>query len=77
MDKTSEQMIRELYTVLLGVPGTEDKGLCEDVREIKNQLQQMNGNVRSNTAWRKAICWILGFLVPMIGVIAGIVFSHG
>lgn len=52
--KDCNEMIFEIYhkvnnlsTTLLGTPGTDDKGVCGDVKETKEQLVRMNGNVRS------------------------------
>ena len=64
--KTTEQMIQELYTVILGVPGTEDKGMAKQVRDVEKHLRELNGNVRTNTTWRKAMCWVLGIIVTAL-----------
>jgi len=75
MDKTSEQMIQELYTVTLGVPNTADKGMAKQVSEIDKHLKELNGAVKTNTTWRKAFCWALGFMATFMGVFAGIYFG--
>lgn len=55
-DKTQRQLVtetsvavRELHVVILGVPGTEDKGMAGDIKELKNQLLRQNGRIRKNT----------------------------
>jgi len=63
MDKTPEQMIQELYTVILGVPNTADMGMAKQIRDIDKQLRQLNGAVKTNTTWRKALCWTIGIIV--------------
>lgn len=75
MNKTLEQMVQELYTVLLGIPGTSEKGACQKIDDIEKHLAEINGKVSSNTAWRKALCWVVGFMLTFVGIIAGMVFS--
>ena len=75
--KTPEEMIGELYTVILGVPGTEEGGMAGDCRDMKIQLKQLNGAVKTNTTWRKAFCWALGLMVPILGIIAGFLLTGG
>ena len=75
MPKSSEQMIQEIYTVMLGVPGTDDRGLVGDCREIKVELKQQNGDIKKNTTWRKAFCWALGLIIPLLDIISGLVLS--
>ena len=78
MDPTETQMLRELYTVMLGAPGTTATGYCgkiDDVaksqKEIVEELKKLNGNVRSNTTWRKAICWTIGIIAMLLGFSIG------
>jgi len=57
-EKTQKQMIHEIHeaviqqgTVLLGVPGTEDGGLVQEVRDIKlnaKELGQSHGKLKRN-----------------------------
>jgi len=63
MQKTTDEMIRELYTVVLGVPSTGEKGMAKLVYDIEKHLNNLNGAVRTNTTWRKAMCWSLGIIV--------------
>ena len=70
MGKTTEEMIRELYTVVLGVPSTGEKGMAKLVYDIEEHLKELNGAVRTNTTWRKALCWSLGiFAAGIVGVV--------
>jgi len=73
-NKTLGEMIAELYILVAGLPGTDETGLAGDVREIKVQLKEINGCVKTNTAWRKAFCFIVPALAAAIGFIAGAVF---
>jgi len=62
MEKTTDQMVRELYTVILGVNNTDEKGMVYTVKKIERHLNALNGTVKSNTAWRKALCWAVGIM---------------
>jgi len=71
-------MLRELYTVMLGAPGTAARGYCQKIddvaeaqKEIVKELKKINGNVSSNLAWRKAICWIIGIMAVLMGLSIG------
>ena len=82
MDEDFKNMIRDMYTVMLGVPGTDDKGMAgrskkmeEKCESIETQLKQINGRVTTNTTWRKAFCWALGFMATFLGIFAGIYFA--
>jgi len=66
--KTTEQMIQELYTVILGVPAGK-------ISQIEDQLRKLNSNVQMNTSWRKALCWAIGILSSFCGIFAVIYFS--
>ncbi len=39
---TQKKMVQELYTTLLGVPGTEEKGLVRDVKDSFKEIQKVN-----------------------------------
>ena len=82
--KTPEEMIGELYTVILGVPGTEEGGMAERSKKmaercesIEEHLARQNGKIQTNTTWRKAFCWALGLMVPILGIIAGFLLTGG
>jgi hypothetical protein len=70
IQKTPNDMIQELYTVILGVPLTDDKGMAQKVNEIEAHLRQLNGEVKTNTAWRKASCWAIGIIIACMGIMA-------
>jgi len=75
MQKTTDDMIKELYTVVLGVPATGEKGMAKLVYDIEKHLNEINGAVRTNTTWRKALCWTMGGIATALGIIAIHVFS--
>lgn len=62
-DKSNKILIAEIHTVLLGVPGTKDTGVVGNLRRIEKQLDTLNGAVNTNTAWRKALVWIVGAMI--------------
>ncbi len=66
MAKTTDEMIKDLYIVMLGVPGTDEKGMAGDVRDMNKELKLLNGAVKTNTTWRKAFCWILGLITTAL-----------
>ena len=73
-NKTLAEMIGELYAVTMGVPGTDERGIVGDVRDIKRELKDLNGCVKTNTAWRKAFCFIIPVIASVLGFVAGAVF---
>ena len=66
MPKTTDDMIRELYTVVLGVPATGEKGMAKLVYDIEKHLNDLNGSVQTNTTWRKSMCWIIGIIATAL-----------
>lgn len=76
MQKTPDEMIRELYTVVLGVPSTGERGMAKLVYDIEKHLDELNGSVKANTTWRKALCWGFGTMTTAtVGIIIYLV-SH-
>ena len=62
---TNEQLyqeIRELRTVLLGVPESEDMGLYGKVKDMVKLQEKMNGTVKNDHAWLCALKWVVGLL---------------
>jgi hypothetical protein len=66
MQKTPEQMLTELYTVILGVPSTGEMGMAQLVYEMEKHLRELNGDVKTNTAWRKAMVWVIGGVISFM-----------
>lgn len=67
MDKSTDDMIKEVWTVLLGVPGTEEGGMAQDVKDTAKELKKINGKVTTNTTWRKAHNWMIGLIATGLG----------
>ena len=44
-----EQQTQEIHQAVFGVPLTEDKGLCGDIKEIIALQKAQNGRVRKNS----------------------------
>jgi len=65
--KTSEQLIQELHQGIYGIPNTDEKGLCGDVKELIQIVKLQNFRIRKT---EKRIAYIWGILVG-VGVIGG------
>jgi len=57
---TPNEMIKQIYTVLLGVPNTEEKGLVWDVKQLAENLNDLNN--RHNTLNRKFWMLVAGLI---------------
>ncbi len=73
--KTNKQLLAEIHTVLLGVPGSSDDGLVGTVSELATQVQGMSRAVQANTTWRKALAWMVGVVVIGLATLVGIVVT--
>ncbi len=73
--KTNTQLLAEIHTVLLGIPGSDDKGLVGVVGELATQVQGMSRAVQVNTTWRKALAWMVGVVVIGLATLVGIVVT--
>ena len=78
----TEKMLREIRTVLLGVPGTEAKGMCRDLQvlrencvEIRDELRRINGAVKTNTAYRQASKWLVGLFITGVAALVALYFK--
>jgi len=68
---TQRDKINSIYQILLGIPGTEEGGMAQDIQEIKVRLAELNGQVRTNTLFRKVGTWFSGSLfLVLIGLLA-------
>ena len=70
-DKTDHEMIREIWQGLYGVPETDERGCVGEIREINEHLKVLNGEVKSNSAFRR-ITLKLGLptiIIAIIGII--------
>jgi len=78
MDHTPEpQKVDQILTVLVGLPGTQETGLVGDVKDIVKHLERLNGQVKTNTVYRKIGTAVSAmFLVSIIGLLVKL-FSAG
>lgn len=63
MNDQDRKLLTELKTVLVGMDGTDDKGMAGDLKDIKVHLEILNGSVKANTAWRKVLVTIGGAVI--------------
>jgi hypothetical protein len=57
-----DELLIELKTVMVGIEGTDDRGMAGDLKEIKRTLIKQNGRIRKNTL---AIISLTSFLVGL------------
>ena len=69
MSKTLEEMVQEIHTVVLGVPGTKDTGMAGKLDGLSNRMDGISRAVEANTSWRKALVWIVGVMIATAGVV--------
>lgn len=52
-NRPNKELVRETHQAVFGVPGTDEKGMVGDIREIKELIIQQNGRYRrlSNRVW--------------------------
>ena len=74
------KLTQEIHYALLGIAGTEDKGLYGDVKEMRKDIKQINGRVtivetlqkERNRPSKKVVG---GGIVGAIGVIVALIKS--
>ena len=64
-------LLHELHQGIYGVPGTEEKGLIGDVRELVTEVKTQNGRIRKN---EQRICRTWGVLMG-VGAAVGVGIS--
>ena len=52
------KLIQEVHQAVLGIPHTDNNGLCGEIKAIKLQLEDLNGQVARNTVFRKVGTWL-------------------
>lgn len=57
-----DALLVELKTVMVGIEGTDDRGMAGDLKEIKRTLIKQNGRIRKNTL---TIISLTSFLVGL------------
>ena len=76
LDKDAMQKLNEVYIALLGIRGTGDQGCVGKINNIEKHLRTLNGSVSTNTTWRKAMVWVLGGVMIIMGfVLHAVVFG--
>ena len=60
--KTQKDQLQEVYQAVLGVVGSEDKGLVGDVKEIVKLVKEQNGRTR-RLSTRVNIMWGIIFIL--------------
>ena len=60
MALSDNQKLDAIYTVLLGVPGTDAGGAVKSIENIETHLNELNGAVKVNTIWRRVFAWTIG-----------------
>ena len=61
-DSERDALLMELKTAVVGIEGTEEKGMAGDIKEIKENGKKQNGRVRKNTI---AIASLTSLLIGM------------
>ncbi len=49
--RTQKELVQEIHTVLLGVPGTENGGLVQEVKDVKTDVKELgksHGKLKRN-----------------------------
>jgi hypothetical protein len=70
-DKTQKQMVYEVHIALFGVPDTEDKGLCGDIKEIKSSVSALNGDLQKYKKKTDRHSMYFGWMAKGGGIILG------
>jgi len=50
--------VNTIKTVVVGVPGTDDRGMAGSIKVVEAHLEQLNGQVKQNTMFRKIGTWV-------------------
>ena len=62
-DQERDALARETHQALLGIPGTDEKGLVGDVKELTERIASQNGKVRGNEVRSKVNQAVLTLLI--------------
>jgi len=62
--------VTRLETVVIGVPETDDRGMAGAIKEIKEHLSELNGQVRTNTIFRRIGTWVsCAIFLALLGIV--------
>ena len=76
--KTTDQMIAELHQVVIGIPeNPQENGMVGKMEDIDKHLRQLNGQVGTNTLFRKVGTWITCAMVTAILTLIVALFVKG
>jgi len=70
---TTREIIQALYQSVVGIPSNpDDNGLIGDIKEIKEQIKQVNGRTRQNETRSKVNRAMIGVIIGGGGLATGI-----
>ena len=74
-----DELLIQLRTAILGIDGSDDRGMVGDVKGIEKHLVKLNENVGKNTNFRKNASKIgLGIGIPLlVALILGLLGTFG
>jgi len=68
--------VTRLETVVIGVPDTDDRGMAGEIKAIRKHLADLNGQVKTNTMFRKVGTWIsCSLFIAIIGLLVKVFTS--
>ena len=53
-------LIHDIWKGIYGIPGTDERGMAGDIKEIVEQQRIQNGSILRNTIWRRVIIGVGG-----------------
>ena len=63
-------LLHDIWKGIYGIPGTDEKGMVGDIKEIVEQQRVQNGSILRNTIWRKVIVGVGGAsLLALTGLV--------
>ena len=66
--------VTRLETVVTGVPDTDDRGIAGAIKEIRDHLAELNGQVKINTIFRKAGTWVsCAIFLALLGIVVRLI----
>ena len=77
--KASERdiLIHDIWKGIYGIPGTAEKGMMGDIKEIIEGQRVQNGSILRNTIWRRVICGVGGAsLLGLTGWVIRLTFGE-
>jgi len=79
----SEKEIQEIKIAVLGIPNSQNGGMYQDVKDLKescrgiySELRKLNGDVKSNTVRYKVLIWAFGGFAMGISTALALIIRH-